>query len=226
MATSMRSGPAPDGAAAPAAKAPRRTPHRPSRRQLIVDAAIKVFARKGFSEASIQEIADEADMVPTAVYYHFSGKEELFETALRRAMDESDAVVSGVRPDSAPGDAAIFTQVTFASWAWVEEHPDEARMVFLHMPGGATPGAKALRDDYEDRHVRRAYDYFPASRIPASRRSAAAQHATRTLAVRTMIGMMTAIHPLRMEGGPLASVSRDKLQQACADIATRIIEAG
>ncbi len=201
----------------------RNTPHRPSRRQLIVKAAITVFARKGFSDASIQEIADEANMVPTAVYYHFSGKEELFESALRAAMDASDAVISDVRPDSAPGNAEIFTQVAFASWEWTENHPDEARLLFLHMPGGATPGAKSLREDYEDRHVARAYDYFASDRIPASQRSAAAQHAARTLAVRTMIGLTMSIHPLRMEGGPLATMSRVALQQAVADVSTRII---
>ncbi len=207
-------------------KAQRKTPHRPSRRQLIVDAAITVFARKGFSETSIQEIADEANMVPTAVYYHFSGKEELFESALRRAMEASDAVITETRPDSAPGNAEVFTQVTFASWDWIEDHPDEARLLFLHMPGGATPGAKMLREDFEDRHVRRAYDYFSSKRIPASRRSAAAQHAARTLAVRTMIGLTASIHPLRMEGGPLASMPRTRLRQAVADVSTRIITGG
>ena len=211
---------------AAAGKPQRNTPHRPSRRQLIIDAAITVFARKGFSDASIQEIADEAHMVPTAVYYHFSGKEELFESALRRAMDASDAVVTATRPDEAPGNAEIFTQVAFASWDWIEEHPDEARLLFLHMPGGATPGAKALRMDFEDRHVRRAYDYFSSSRIPSSRRSAAAQHAARTLAVRTMIGLTASIHPLRMEGGPLTTLSRARLQQAVADVSTRIITGG
>ncbi len=56
--------------------------HRPSRRNDIVDAAIRQFARKGFVDASISDVAEEADVVVTAVYYHFSGKEELFSAAV------------------------------------------------------------------------------------------------------------------------------------------------
>jgi AcrR family transcriptional regulator len=203
--------------------AARRTPHRPSRRDLIIDAAITVFARKGFSDASIQDVADEAAMVPTAIYYHFSGKEELFESALRRAMDEGDAVVSRTRPDDAPGDPESLRRVTIASWTWTEANPDKARLLFLHMPGGATPGAKLLRQDYEDRHVRRAYDYFDSSRVPSTRRSASAKHASRTLAVRTMIGLSMGIQPLRMEGGPLASLDRSSLQKALSDVNARLM---
>ena len=40
--------------------------HRPSRREDIVDAAIRLFARKGFVDAAIGDVADEADVVVTA----------------------------------------------------------------------------------------------------------------------------------------------------------------
>ena len=56
---------------------------RRSRRNDIVTAAIQVFARQGYADASIQEVAAEAGVAPTAVYYHFSGKEDLFDVALR-----------------------------------------------------------------------------------------------------------------------------------------------
>src|SRR3954470_9963287 len=84
---------------------------RPSRRHVIVDAAIRVFARKGYADASIQDVAEQARVVPTAVYYHFSGKDELFDVALRRVMAETDEVVRNIRPDAEPGDAETLTQV-------------------------------------------------------------------------------------------------------------------
>ena len=49
--------------------------HRPSRRTDIIDAAIRLFARKGFVDAVISEVAEEAGVAVTAIYYHFSGKE-------------------------------------------------------------------------------------------------------------------------------------------------------
>ena len=123
------------------------TPHRPSRRHLIVEAAVRVFARKGFSEASIQEIADDSLLVDNAVNKNIKKKKELFEAALSRAMDANDAVVAAARPDDAPASAEIFKGVVEASWAWTVENPDMARLLFLHMPGGATPGARSLARD-------------------------------------------------------------------------------
>ena len=67
--------------------------HRPSRRGSIVDAAIKVFSSQGFSDANIHDIAQEAGVAPTAVYYHFHGKPDLFEAALRRVLGSITSVV-------------------------------------------------------------------------------------------------------------------------------------
>jgi AcrR family transcriptional regulator len=58
--------------------------HRPSRRNTIVDAAVRQFARKGFVEASMADVAEEAGVAVTAVYYHFAGKEELYSAAVSR----------------------------------------------------------------------------------------------------------------------------------------------
>ena len=72
--------------------------HRPSRRQEIIDAAVKVFARTGFAETSVQDVAEEAGVVPTAVYYHFAGKDELFDVALQSVIIDLDQVVERARP--------------------------------------------------------------------------------------------------------------------------------
>jgi AcrR family transcriptional regulator len=196
--------------------------HRPSRRHLIVDAAIRVFARKGFGEASIQEIADEAGMVATAVYYHFAGKEELFEAALATVTEASTAVVAAARPDEAPGDPNAFRNVMNSSWKWANSNPDMARLLFLHSAGGSTERARQLMHDYQERAVRRGYDYFVTDGDVSKRRRAAADYAARTLAVRTVIGLSMAIHPLHMEGGPLSSISDARIRAAAADICERI----
>ncbi|WP_032381475.1 TetR/AcrR family transcriptional regulator [Rhodococcoides fascians] len=198
--------------------------HRPSRRHLIVKAAVRVFSRKGFAETSIQEIAEAAGMVPTAVYYHFASKEELFESALGYAMDASSAAAQHARPDDAEADADTFKSVIDAVWDWTAEHPNAARMLFLQMAGGATPGTRLLTKEYEDRHIRRAFDYFPVAETPANKRSAAAQQAARSLRVRTMIATTIAIQPLRIEGGPLAGISVPRLRAATTEVCSKMIE--
>lgn len=196
--------------------------HRPSRRQLIVTAAIRVFARKGFDEASISDVAEEAQVVPTAVYYHFSGKEELFDVAVRRVVGAINAVVAAARGDDEPGDLGALRRVTAAVWDWIEEHPDEARLLYLHMPG-ATQQARVLRRDFEELHIQRAFDYVVPSREPATRRSAAAKHASQALALRTLTHLLIAVHAMRMDDGPLASQPPKSLRRAVDALSERIL---
>ena len=47
-------------------------------RELLLEAAARVFARKGFAGASVEEIAEEAGFSIGALYSNFSGKEDLF----------------------------------------------------------------------------------------------------------------------------------------------------
>jgi len=53
-------------------------------RDLLLDAAEEVFAKKGFEGASLEEIADTAGYTRGAIYKHFGGKEELFLEANAR----------------------------------------------------------------------------------------------------------------------------------------------
>src|SRR3954449_7373550 len=53
-------------------------------RDLLLDAAEEVFARKGFQGASLEEIAETAGYTRGAIYKHFGSKEELFLEANKR----------------------------------------------------------------------------------------------------------------------------------------------
>ncbi len=52
-------------------------------RQYILDAAYRVVGRKGYGEATVEQIAEEADVSMGALYYHFPSKERLFKSLLR-----------------------------------------------------------------------------------------------------------------------------------------------
>lgn len=58
------------------------------KRQEIVDAARTVFALRGFSAATLDEIADRAEFGKGTLYNYFESKEELFETVIADAIDE------------------------------------------------------------------------------------------------------------------------------------------
>ena len=51
--------------------------HALARRQQIIDAAYRCFARKGFHQTTMRDIYEEAQLSPGAVYHYFEGKHEI-----------------------------------------------------------------------------------------------------------------------------------------------------
>jgi TetR/AcrR family fatty acid metabolism transcriptional regulator len=52
----------------------------PDKRRLILDAAVKVFARQGFHACRVSDIADEAGVAYGLVYHYFASKDEVLDT--------------------------------------------------------------------------------------------------------------------------------------------------
>ncbi len=65
------------------------------KRRLILDAAITVFARKGFHHCRVSDVADEAGVAYGLVYHYFSSKEEILnELFLERWQIMLDAIAA------------------------------------------------------------------------------------------------------------------------------------
>jgi TetR/AcrR family fatty acid metabolism transcriptional regulator len=52
----------------------------PDKRRLILDAAVRVFARQGFHACRVADIADEAGVAYGLVYHYFASKDEILDT--------------------------------------------------------------------------------------------------------------------------------------------------
>ena len=50
------------------------------KRRLILDAAVRVFARQGFHACRVADIADEAGVAYGLVYHYFASKDEVLDT--------------------------------------------------------------------------------------------------------------------------------------------------
>ena len=50
------------------------------KRRLILDAAVRVFARRGFNGCRVSDIADEASVAYGLVYHYFRSKDEVLDT--------------------------------------------------------------------------------------------------------------------------------------------------
>jgi TetR/AcrR family fatty acid metabolism transcriptional regulator len=50
------------------------------KRRVILDAAVRVFARRGFNQCRVSDIADEAGVAYGLVYHYFRSKDEVLDT--------------------------------------------------------------------------------------------------------------------------------------------------
>ena len=57
------------------------------KRRVILDAAVKVFAQKGFNAARISDIADEAGIAYGLTYHYFRSKDEVLDTLFLERWD-------------------------------------------------------------------------------------------------------------------------------------------
>ncbi|MHB8065427.1 MAG: TetR/AcrR family transcriptional regulator [Ruminiclostridium sp.] len=70
----------------------------PNARERILQAAIKVFAEKSFEGSRIDEIAHEANVPKSLIYYHFKSKDEIFEVLTTNFINEYKSIIAA-KPD-------------------------------------------------------------------------------------------------------------------------------
>ncbi len=93
----------------------------------ILEAARKVFARRGFDNATVDEIAETAGVAKGTVYIYFPSKRELYMAGLRQGLSLLlEKIKRNIADAGAPADkvrAFIETRVRYA-----EEHRDLVRI--------------------------------------------------------------------------------------------------
>src|SRR5438132_6880107 len=92
------------------------------RREEILDAAAKLFAKHGYAETDTQLLADELGVGKGTLYRYFPSKENLFLAAadrvMRRMRQEIDANIAGISDPLDQIEVAIRAYLAFFA-----EHP-------------------------------------------------------------------------------------------------------
>ncbi|HET7047714.1 MAG TPA: TetR/AcrR family transcriptional regulator [Solirubrobacteraceae bacterium] len=70
------------------------------KRRIILEAAVRVFARQGFHTCRVSDIADEAGVAYGLVYHYFSSKEEILDTLFLERWDVMLEAISEVDASS------------------------------------------------------------------------------------------------------------------------------
>ncbi|HEV3230243.1 MAG TPA: helix-turn-helix domain-containing protein, partial [Solirubrobacteraceae bacterium] len=92
-------------------------------RARLLAAAAKVFARRGYHAASVDDVAAEAGYSTGAVYHQFKGKEDLFLTLLEEHIAERVRDYTGTFAQGESTDAQVRGGAD--NWmAFLREQPD------------------------------------------------------------------------------------------------------
>jgi TetR/AcrR family transcriptional regulator len=111
----------------------RRREHRELSRTQILDAAEEVFARKGFHEATVKEIAAAAEFSVGGVYSFFAEKDDLFVGIFERRGAEFMEGMRAVLVESA-APAARLHRLADYQVRFFREHPSFGKL-FLRSSG-------------------------------------------------------------------------------------------
>jgi TetR/AcrR family fatty acid metabolism transcriptional regulator len=151
-------------------KARRRNGSPADKRRLILDAAIRVFAREGFHRCRVSDIAREADVAYGLVYHYFRSKDEVLNTLfserwklLLDTIEEADkqdlpvreklSVIASFIIDSYQHDPdlmkVIIVEVTRAANTFGRHHLEEIRRAYEGIAGIVAEAQEdgAFRDD-------------------------------------------------------------------------------
>jgi AcrR family transcriptional regulator len=95
-------------------------------REKLLDAATRVFARRGFAAASLDEVAEEAGLTKGAVYSQFGSKDDLVIALFEERLDtQTLRIASDVDSSLEIADQAE------AAGRMLEKLEDEARDLFI-----------------------------------------------------------------------------------------------
>jgi TetR/AcrR family fatty acid metabolism transcriptional regulator len=107
----------------------------PDKHQQIIDAAVRVFARNGYYNSRVSDIAKEAGIASGTIYLYFKTKDEILVTLFREKMAEFVATVRkaiAAEPDA----VAKLRRLIRLHFKLLEEHSEMAEVVQVELRQG------------------------------------------------------------------------------------------
>ena len=98
------------------------------KRRLILQAAVRVFARKGFHDSRVGDIAEEAGIAHGLLYHYFDSKDELLETIFHDTWTELLAAMRDVEDSDAPAREQLCGVAAILLRSWRRD-PDLVRVL-------------------------------------------------------------------------------------------------
>jgi TetR/AcrR family fatty acid metabolism transcriptional regulator len=115
---------------------PDRTHAQEYKRRLLLDAAVRVFARKGYHAARVGDIAEEAGVAYGLLYHYFSSKEEVLRMVFRETWRALIGTIESVQLGDDPPREQLrkVAEILLRSW---QRDPDLVRVLVLEVTRSA-----------------------------------------------------------------------------------------
>ena len=98
------------------------------KRRILLDAAVRVFARRGFHAARVGDIAEEAGVAHGLLYHYFSSKEEVLETIFNETWADLLEAVRDVEESGDPAQVQLRHVAAILLRSWRRD-PDLVRVL-------------------------------------------------------------------------------------------------
>lgn len=102
------------------------------KRRLLLDAAVRVFARKGYHSSRVGDIAEEAGVAYGLLYHYFGSKEEVLRTVFRETWRALIETIESVEQagDTPREQLRKVAEILLRSW---RRDPDLVRVLVLEV---------------------------------------------------------------------------------------------
>ncbi|OUC77981.1 TetR family transcriptional regulator [Gordonia lacunae] len=110
----------------------KRAAHRPSRRDVVVEAAMHLYSMRSIEDVTVADIAAEAQMTSAAVYYHYPSKEEVLLGGLRIFAEQ---MLTQLRTEIDADPEASLGDVIISVLEWTDAHRAASLVYFVRSPG-------------------------------------------------------------------------------------------
>jgi len=114
------------------------------KRRLILDAAVRVFARQGFHTCRVSDIADEAGVAYGLVYHYFGSKDEVLDTLFLERWDIMLEAIGEVDARDAAAREKLYAIASFIIDSYRHD-PDLMKVIIVEVTRAANSfGARHL----------------------------------------------------------------------------------
>lgn len=129
-----------------------------AKRRQLLDAAVRVFARKGFHTSRVGDVAEEAGVSHGLLYHYFRSKDELLEAIFAETWRELLASLDAVERSGVPAREQLRQVAAILLRSW-RRQPDVVRVIVQEIGRSSQLGSRIeeLRavEDAIERIVRR-----------------------------------------------------------------------